>query len=109
MRVTNIEIEAQAGEAGFVVEGAEISGIAHLAGGVFDADGNADVLGMEDKMLERAERGVTLAGVVGLARAAHVKNHAGKRESLRDIDGALQLVHGLDAAHALDFADGKGL
>ncbi len=60
-------------------------------------------------MFEGAEGSVALAGVVGFARAAHVKNHSRKREILGDIDGALQFVHGFDAADALDFADGKGL
>ncbi len=109
MGVADVEIEAQATQPRFIVKGAQIGGIAHLAGGVFDADGHADMLGMEDEMLEGAERGVALAGVVGLARAAHVKNHSMEREILGDIDGALQFVHGLDAADALDFADGKGL
>src|ERR1700730_1019207 len=76
MRVADIEIEAQAGQARFVVKGAEIRRIAHLAGSVLDADVYTDMLGMQHQVLERTERGVALARVSGLAGAAHVKDHA---------------------------------
>jgi len=41
MRVADIEIEAQSGEARSFHKGREDSGIAHFAGGVFRADGGA--------------------------------------------------------------------
>src|SRR3974377_439894 len=50
-------------------------------------------------MLERTERGITLSGVGGFTRAAHMQNHPGKREDLSHVDDAFQLVHGLNAAH----------
>ena len=62
---------------------------------------------VQDEMLERTEGGVALARVGRFARAAHVQNHARIGQVFGDIDDALQLVHGLDAAHAFDFANGK--
>ena len=105
--MAHIEIETQAGEAGFVDEGAQVSGGAHFAGGIFDAQSYAAMMSVQDEMFESAEGGVALAGVGLFARAAHVQDHARVRQVFGDVDGALELVHGLDAAHALDFADGK--
>jgi len=105
--VADIEIEAQAGEAGLVHEGAEIGGIAHFAGSVFDADSYAAVVGVENQMFEGTEGGVALSRVGAVARTAHVQNHAGIWQIFGDIDGAFQLVHGFDAAHTFHFADGE--
>ena len=73
IRVPNIKIETQSGKARFINECAKITGIAHFAGGVLDADSDARVMRVQDQVLERAERGVALAGVCGFARAAHVR------------------------------------
>ena len=102
-----IEIEAQAGEAGFVDEGAQVSGGAHFAGSIFDAQSYAAMMGVQNEMFEGAECGVALARVGLFARAAHVQDHSRVGQIFGDIDGALELVHGLDAAHAFDLADGK--
>ena len=64
--------------------------------------------GVQNEMLERAEGGIALARVGSFARAAHVQNQAGEGKIFGDIDDALQFVHGFDAAHAFDFADGEG-
>ena len=50
--MADIEIEAQAGEASFVDEIAEVAGIAHFAAGVLNADGDAHVVRVQDEMLE---------------------------------------------------------
>src|SRR5713226_8429475 len=63
VRVADIEIETQAGETGLVGEGAEISGITHFAGGVFNADGDAGMARVQDQMLERAEGSVAFSRV----------------------------------------------
>ena len=66
------------------------------------------MMSVQDEMFEQsAEGGVALAGVGLFARAAHVQDHTRVRQVFGDVDGALELVHGLDAAHALHFADGK--
>src|SRR5204862_8104774 len=52
VRVADIEIEAQAGEASFVDKIAEVAGIAHFAAGVLNADGDAHVVRVQDEMLE---------------------------------------------------------
>src|SRR5258707_12845858 len=74
IRVPNIKIETQSGKARFINERAKITGIAHFAGGVLDADSDACMMRVQDQLLERAERGVALAGVCGFARATHVKD-----------------------------------
>src|SRR5260370_42370768 len=60
VRVADIKIEAEAGETGFVDEGAEITGITHFAGGVFNADRDARMVRVQNQMLERTESRVTL-------------------------------------------------
>lgn len=106
--VANVKIEAQAGEAGFVDEGAQVGGLAHFAGGVFNANGYADMFGVKDEVLKGAESGVAFARVGGFAGAAHVEDQARERQVFSDVDDALEFVHGLDAADALDFGDGEG-
>src|SRR5882762_776788 len=63
VRVADIKIEAEAGETGFVDEGTEITGVAHLAGGVFNADRDARVVRMEDEVLQGAEGRVAFAWI----------------------------------------------
>ena len=71
--MADIEIEAEAGEARFVDESAEVGGIAHLAGGVLDGDGDTGVMGVQYEMLERAEGSIALARVGCFARTTHVE------------------------------------
>src|ERR1700676_2606885 len=105
----DIEVEAQSGEARFVHKGAQIRGRAHLAGGVLDSVVYADVTRVQDQMLQGTKSRVALALIGGLARPAHVEDHSREWKFLGDVDGAFQIVHGLDAADALDFADGERL
>src|SRR5271154_2512044 len=109
MRVADIEIKAQPGKTRFVHERSQILWRAHLTGSVFDANRDTPMTRVQNQMLERAEGRVTLARVGGFTRAAHVKNHSRKRDLFRDIEGAFEFVHGLDAADAFDFADRKWL
>src|SRR5229473_4641851 len=76
VRVADIEIETESGKTGFVDEGAQISRIAHFAGGVLDADSDARMMRVQNQMLERAERGVALSRIGGFAGAAHVQDQA---------------------------------
>jgi len=108
MRVADIEIEAQSGEARFFHKGAKIGGIAHFAGGVFEADGGAGVACVEGEMFEGAESGVAFARVGGFARAAHVQDHAGEGQIVGGVEDTLEFIHGFDAADAFDLADGEG-
>jgi len=78
MRVADIEIEAQGSEPSFVYKGAKIGGIAHFAGRVFNAEGDAGVVRVQGEMFEGAESGVAFARVGGFAGAAHVQDQAGK-------------------------------
>src|SRR6202030_873210 len=103
----DVEVEAEASQARFVNECAEVGGIAHFAGGVLDGYGYADVARMKNQMLERTERCIALARIGRLPRSAHVENQPRKGQVFGDIDYALQLVHGLNAAHAFHFGDGE--
>ena len=47
MRVANIEIEAYGGQSRFGDKRAKVGGLAHFAGGVFDADGHSSVVGVK--------------------------------------------------------------
>src|ERR1700676_3241011 len=105
--VADIEIEAQAKEPGLVNERAQVSWLAHFAGGVFHADGNARVARVQDQVFEGAKSRVAFFRVGGLAGAAHVHDHALEGQVVGNVDGALEFVHGIDAADAFDFADGK--
>ena len=81
--VTDVKIETHAGEAGVVDEGAEISGIAHFAGGVFNAQRDAGMVGMQTEMLEGTESGIAFARI-GEYRANHPYGESGEsKEDLR--------------------------
>src|SRR5580704_7366198 len=85
VRVANIEIEAQAVEAGLAEEGSQIRGSAHFTGGVLDTDSYADMVGVKSQVLQRTESRITFARVGGFPRSAHVQNHARERQGLRDV------------------------
>jgi len=44
----DVEIETESGKTGFVDEGAQISRIAHFAGGVLDADSDARMMRVQN-------------------------------------------------------------
>jgi hypothetical protein len=67
------------------------------------------MLGVQDQMLQGAESGVALAHVRGLARPAHMKDHARKGQVVGHVERALQFVHGFDAPHTLHFTDRERL
>ena len=105
--MANIKVETQSGKAGFVDESTEISGIAHLTGGVLHTNPDARMMRMQNQMLQGAERGIAFARIGHFARTAHVQDEPRVGQIIGDVDGTLQFVHGFDAANALDFADGK--
>src|SRR5260370_37617970 len=105
VRVADIKIEPESRKTGFVDEGAEIAGIAHFTGGVFDADSDARMMRVQNQMLQRAKGSVALSRIRRFAGAAHVQDEARIRQVVGDVDDALQFVHGFDAADAFDLAN----
>src|SRR5690242_9894982 len=86
MGMADIEVEAQTGKASLVIKGTQIGGITHFAGGVFDADGHANVAGVKNEVLERTEGGIALAQVRSLTRSAHMEDHTGKGQNFGDVN-----------------------
>src|SRR5438094_246559 len=73
---------------------------------VLHQDLRAAVLGEDVQVLERGEGGVELAHVVLLAGQPEVDDEVAKRKLLGDFDGALDLVHGVDAQPPFEVSEG---
>src|SRR5439155_22895814 len=86
IRVPDIEIEAQTGQSSLVDKIAEVTRIAHFAGGVLNTACDAYVVRVQDEVFERTERGVALAGVGGFAAAARATHGACVGQVLGPVD-----------------------
>src|SRR5258708_8132490 len=80
VRVADIKIETESRKTGFVDEGAEIAGIAHFTGGVFDADSDARMMRVQNQMLQRAKCSVALSPIPRFPAAAHMQHYAPIRQ-----------------------------
>jgi len=100
----DIKIERRPVRRVSIDEGTEITGIAHLAGGVLNADCDASVMCMEDEVLQGAEGGIAFAWIGYFARTPMCSTSLAWADRRRRRWRA-SVVHGLDAADALDFAD----
>src|SRR5207302_2429599 len=105
--VADVEVNAYATEPRAINESAKVVGTAHFAQSVFHAKGDAGVMRVQDQMLERTESRVALARIGAFTRAAHVQDEPRIGQIIRDVNHALQFIHGLDAPDALHFANGK--
>src|ERR1700736_5010285 len=65
--MADIEIEADCGQTSLLYKRAQISGRTHFTGGVFDADSDIGMMGVEREMFKSAERSIALARIGGLA------------------------------------------
>src|ERR1700741_59880 len=108
VRVANIKIDAQAGEAGLIDERGEVGWLDHFRVRVFDANGYARVASVQRQVLEGTEGRIALAWVSGLPRVSHMEKPTGKGRERGRANDTFQLIHGLDATYASHPGAGQG-
>jgi len=108
--VAYVEADADVVEVADADDFEEVFGGGDLVGEVFEEDADAEGVGEGFEVLDGGERVLEGAGAPGVVLEAEVEDGSGEGDLLGGLDGALDLVHGVDAVglFGVDEVEGGG-